>query len=261
MPQHTPSPSICSCLYVVASNVGRCRSLILIFTLLLGIGSMMSCKGKDEVEYNDAFYAKALTIKLLPKDVNTSKTPLSQLPYYQFQLNRGYLSNKSTEYSSFEFNALYPGMSHFSRSNQETWFPEGRDKPINPDRLRIFVEFRLAGGNDEGLEVARFVERQVKDGKFEIETNSNQVEKVTKLRTFRNAERKSSKYYIFVQQDGRIVAVKCDLGCTGHTTWEGKIRIHYIFPEARLSEMVDVDLAVNRLVNSFMPTLIKMGEQ
>lgn len=220
--------------------------------------------GCAKEEYDDAYYAKVHTITLLPKETKDPRVVPPQPPYYQLQVARGYLSNSTTQYTSFEFNPLYPSMEHFSPSRRETWYtktPNGEWGPHVKDVLRVFVEYWPTGENDEGAISFRFVKQQHQKKEFEVLPSSNEFSrKISGLRIYRSVKNVSWKYYIFQQSDGRTVAVKCDLECTGHTTWKDRFRLRYRFPETRLSEMAAIDTTVNILIDSFQPKLIEQGK-
>jgi|GEM_PF-6435758 len=211
-------------------------------------------------DYDDAYYAKVQTIAVLPKETADPKATPPVPPYFQMQVARGYLSSRVTQYTSFEFDALYPTMEHFSRSRIEAWYtktPIGRWGPHVKDVLRIFVEYRVTGENDEGAVFLNSLTQHKKKDIDLVTPPTELLQKIPTLHIYQNPKNTLDRHYVFRQPDGRTVVVMCGLGCTGRTTWKGKLKLHYIFPEVRFSEMAEIDTAVNKLIDSFQPIQIK----
>ncbi len=229
----------------------------IVATVLLLGASMTGC---TKEEYDEAYYAKAHTVTLLPKETKDPKATSPIPPYYHLQVAQGYLSSSVTQHSSLVIEALYPTMEHFTKTRREAWYtktPKGEWGQHVKDVLRIFLEYGVTAENDEGASRFRFVERQRDEKYLEIiPARKELAQKIPTLRVYQGRQNAFGAHYVFRQADGRTVVVKCDSICTGHTTWKSKLKIHYHFPEARLPEMTEVDLAVNRLIDSFQPTLI-----
>jgi hypothetical protein len=251
-------------------GVGECCSasslfpkinLFLFFITLLLLGAPVS--GCTKEEYDEAHYTKVHTIVLLPKETKDPNAAPPVPPYYQLKVPRGYLSNDTTQHTSFVFEPLYPSMEHFTPARREAWYtktPKGDWGQQVKDVLRIFVEYWTTIGNDEGALRVDSLERQREAGYLEVVPAPKVITSaIPTLRVYQGRQNRLGTHYVFRQVDGRTVAVKCDMECTGHTTWNSKLRVHYRFPEARLSQMAEIDLAVNRLLDSFNPILIAQG--
>jgi len=222
---------------------------------------MTGC-GKEE--YDNAYYMKMQTVILVPERSETTNAQARPQARYKLQAAQGYLGGGSMvpETKFLEFKALYPKMDYFRPELRALWYEKnanGKWGPEADDVLRIFVTYRDSGGNDEVKETFNFIEKQLQQKQLEAATVPSRelAQRIPGLHFYRSAKNSDWFYYAFTSADGRKVVVTCKLGCTGYTTWQNKLRIRYQFPENRLSEISEIDLAVNRLIDSFQPTLIE----
>lgn len=228
---------------------------------------MIGCTNET---YDDAYYAKVHTVTLLPEETKDLKASPPPPPYYQFQIARGYVSGGSLPQSTLlVVEALYPSMERFSPSRREAWYtktPSGEWGPHVEDVLRIFVEYWLSGENDGTVGIIRRIEHEVDSQGRKTFIDAPVPHDLSKngstLKFYLDRSDKDGEdgYYIF-RQGERTVAVSClpILQCRAVTTWRGKLRVHYRFHSNRLSEMAEIDRAVNALIDTFHPTLIQPG--
>lgn len=233
---------------------------------LLGV-PLIGCAAE---KYDDAYYAKVHTVRLLPEETKDLKASPPQPPYYQFQIARGYVGGDSLPQSTLLLvEALYPSMERFSLSRREAWYtktPNGEWGPHVEDVLDIFVKYWLSGENDGTVGIIRRIEREVDSQGRKTFVGApvphDLSKNVSTLKFYQYGFNKDGmdRHYIF-RQGERTAAVSClpIMQCKAVTTWKGKLRVHYRFHSNRLSEMAEIDTAVNTLIDSFHPTLIQQG--
>lgn len=220
--------------------------------------------GCADEQHDDAYYAKVHTVTLLPKETKDPRAMPPLPPYYQFQIARGYVSGGSLPQSTLlEIKALYPGLRRFTPLLREVWYPKTGGTSF--DVVKIFVRYSLDGQNNVTPAVVGRYEQGVKDGRYlNIQPPEELSRKIPSIRYFRGAkdEEKNDEHYAFRQPDGRVVTIDCLYvnQCHSFSTWHGKLGIEYYFNRARVVEMAEIDSAVNKLIDSFQPTLIQQGK-
>lgn len=230
-----------------------------LFATVLLLGAPMT--GCTNQEYDDAYYAKVHTVTLLPKETKDPKATPPKPPFYEFKVAQGYLGGGSLVRQTVfaEFRALYPGMQRFTPSMREAWYPKSGGE--NFDVLKIVIRFGVNDPSDITSSITHRYEQGLKNGNnIIVEPSLELIKKIPSIRYFREQQAGKQNYdrYVFRQADGRTVTVDCLYVhlCHSFTTWKGKLEVEYYFNRSRFIEMADIDLAVNRLLDSFQPTLI-----
>lgn len=237
----------------------RATSIFAVILLIL-VAPTAGCTSE---EYDDAYYAKVLTVTLLPKETKDPKATPPAPPYYRLQAARGFMGGGSlvSQTTFAEFRALYPGMERFTPNMRKVWYPDTGGKGL--DAMRIFVRFSNRNSVDIVAGFVHRMENGVKEGHFlVIRPSTELLSKISGIRHFRDQKNQNYDRYVYFQSDGRTVAVEClyEHLCGGFSTWRNKLEVEYFFNRARVLEMSEIDLAVNRLIESFSPTLIKERE-
>lgn len=210
-------------------------------------------------ESTDAPYSEIKTVILHSSDSHTVLPNARPSPYFTFSVPQGYLVPADPQGVKVEVEVLYPSMAHFKPSIRTMWFSRTQRSTIGKpqsDVIRVSLSFRGGGDNDSGTALIRSKEKAL--GKWIIlaPPPSNLTDRLAHLKVFRNSTTVGMDTLTYVQPDGRTVAIQCGY-CTGHTTWEGRLSVEYVFPWSRLPDAADIDSKIQRLIDSFKPTYIQ----